>query len=297
MVQRCRSTTTRCWPRSSRTPRPAGSQRWCSPTRLARSRLHGVRTNRELLVNVLRHPAFLDGATDTAFFDTHGLAELSAPLADDATTSGCRRSPRRLPTPRTIARRPRRRPRLDSQRLAQPGVRATRSRPTSTTHGMRAPQSNTVSPEPDWCCRRRIGAVWSRRRPDEVVLADGNGVACSFAVARYDPGCLRRLGARTGAPGRAAALPRAGFGRREGFAGSAHARQRHPARRHGRRYRHGRSAADLAGGNEDGAHHHRTGRRRARRTQRRVPATKSKSAPSWHGSKRPKMPEPKGDPE
>jgi propionyl-CoA carboxylase alpha chain len=49
---------------------------------LARTRLHGVRTNRDLLVNVLRHPAFLDGATDTAFFDTHGLAELAAPLAD-----------------------------------------------------------------------------------------------------------------------------------------------------------------------------------------------------------------------
>jgi pyruvate carboxylase subunit A/propionyl-CoA carboxylase alpha chain len=41
-----------------------------------------VRTNRDLLVNVLRHPAFLDGATDTAFFDTHGLAALAAPLAD-----------------------------------------------------------------------------------------------------------------------------------------------------------------------------------------------------------------------
>jgi propionyl-CoA carboxylase alpha chain len=49
---------------------------------LARARLHGVRTNRDLLANVLRHPAFLDGATDTAFFDTHGLAVLSAPLAD-----------------------------------------------------------------------------------------------------------------------------------------------------------------------------------------------------------------------
>lgn len=52
---------------------------------LARAHVHGLRTNRELLVNVLRHPAFLDGATDTAFFDTHGLAELSAPLADSAT--------------------------------------------------------------------------------------------------------------------------------------------------------------------------------------------------------------------
>jgi acetyl/propionyl-CoA carboxylase alpha subunit len=49
---------------------------------LARTRLHGIRTNRDLLVNVLRHPAFADGATDTAFFDTHGLAELAAPLAD-----------------------------------------------------------------------------------------------------------------------------------------------------------------------------------------------------------------------
>jgi pyruvate carboxylase subunit A/propionyl-CoA carboxylase alpha chain len=49
---------------------------------LVRTRLHGVRTNRDLLVNVLRHPAFLDGATDTAFFDTHGLADLAAPVGD-----------------------------------------------------------------------------------------------------------------------------------------------------------------------------------------------------------------------
>jgi pyruvate carboxylase subunit A/propionyl-CoA carboxylase alpha chain len=49
---------------------------------LARTRLHGIVTNRDLLVNVLRHPAFLAGATDTAFFDSHGLPELSRPLAD-----------------------------------------------------------------------------------------------------------------------------------------------------------------------------------------------------------------------
>ena len=49
---------------------------------LARTRLHGIRTNRDLLVNVLRHRAFLDGATDTAFFDTHDLARLAEPLAD-----------------------------------------------------------------------------------------------------------------------------------------------------------------------------------------------------------------------
>jgi len=50
---------------------------------LNRSKVHGIRTNRDLLVNVLRHPAFLDGATDTAFFDTHGLDRLAAPLGDD----------------------------------------------------------------------------------------------------------------------------------------------------------------------------------------------------------------------
>ncbi|GJF15943.1 acetyl/propionyl-CoA carboxylase subunit alpha [Mycolicibacterium cyprinidarum] len=64
----------------------------CAPTRrqaaavladaLIRTRVHGVRTNRELLVNVLRHPAFLEGSTDTAFFDTHGLAALAAPAGD-----------------------------------------------------------------------------------------------------------------------------------------------------------------------------------------------------------------------
>ena len=51
---------------------------------LARTRLHGITTNRDLLVNVLRHPAYLAGATDTAFFDTHGLAELASPIADAA---------------------------------------------------------------------------------------------------------------------------------------------------------------------------------------------------------------------
>ncbi|RVW01509.1 acetyl/propionyl/methylcrotonyl-CoA carboxylase subunit alpha [Rhodococcus spongiicola] len=49
---------------------------------LTRTRLHGLQTNRDLLVNVLRHPAFLAGDTDTAFFDTHGLDVLSRPLAN-----------------------------------------------------------------------------------------------------------------------------------------------------------------------------------------------------------------------
>ena len=50
---------------------------------LQRARLHGPVTNRDLLVRVLRHPAFLAGDTDTAFFDRHGLDELARPIADE----------------------------------------------------------------------------------------------------------------------------------------------------------------------------------------------------------------------
>ncbi|SFA52365.1 propionyl-CoA carboxylase alpha chain [Rhodococcoides kroppenstedtii] len=47
---------------------------------MERAVLVGLRTNRDLLVRVLRHPAFLAGDTDTAFFTTHGLAALARPL-------------------------------------------------------------------------------------------------------------------------------------------------------------------------------------------------------------------------
>jgi propionyl-CoA carboxylase alpha chain len=49
---------------------------------LARAEVYGVITNRDLLVNVLRHAAFLAGDTDTAFLNRHGLDTLSAPLVD-----------------------------------------------------------------------------------------------------------------------------------------------------------------------------------------------------------------------
>ncbi|MEU4668282.1 biotin carboxylase N-terminal domain-containing protein [Amycolatopsis sp. NPDC023774] len=49
-------------------------------TALAGAKIHGVVTNRDLLVNLLRHEAFLAGETDTAFFDRHGLDTLVKPL-------------------------------------------------------------------------------------------------------------------------------------------------------------------------------------------------------------------------
>jgi propionyl-CoA carboxylase alpha chain len=47
---------------------------------MQRATIHGVGTNRDLLVWILRHPAFLAGDTDTAFFATHGVG---APIDDD----------------------------------------------------------------------------------------------------------------------------------------------------------------------------------------------------------------------
>lgn len=47
-------------------------------TALARSQLHGVATNRDLLVRVLRSPSFLAGAVDNGFVDEH--PEVFAPL-------------------------------------------------------------------------------------------------------------------------------------------------------------------------------------------------------------------------
>ena len=149
---------------------------------LARTHLHGLRTNRELLVNVLRHPAFLDGATDTAFFDTHGLAQLSAPLADDATV------------------------RLSA--IAAALADAAHNRATATVLGsIPGGWRNLASGYQVKTYRDHAGlehrveyrftrtgliladdeqAQLVSASQDEVVLADSGGVACSFAVARYN---------------------------------------------------------------------------------------------------------------
>ncbi len=60
--------------------RPAAIRRLATVLRAAR--LHGPITNRELLIQVLEHPDFAAGRTDTSFLDRH---DLTAPLADDTT--------------------------------------------------------------------------------------------------------------------------------------------------------------------------------------------------------------------
>ena len=54
---------------------------------LADAEIHGLTTNRELLVRVLRSPEFLAGETDTGFLDRMDIAALSAPLGRDHTAN------------------------------------------------------------------------------------------------------------------------------------------------------------------------------------------------------------------
>ncbi|MEU9883969.1 biotin carboxylase N-terminal domain-containing protein [Sphaerisporangium sp. NPDC051011] len=51
---------------------------------LARARVHGLTTNRDLLVRVLRHEAFLAGDTHTGFLDVHDLTSVPAPASGTA---------------------------------------------------------------------------------------------------------------------------------------------------------------------------------------------------------------------
>jgi propionyl-CoA carboxylase alpha chain len=50
---------------------------------LSKARLHGLVTNRDLLVNVLRSDRFLDGQVSTDFFERTAVVEATAPMATD----------------------------------------------------------------------------------------------------------------------------------------------------------------------------------------------------------------------
>jgi len=62
--------------------RPAAARRLADA--LARARIHGLTTNRELLVRTLRHEAFLAGDVHTAFFPDHLADLLDTPAAASA---------------------------------------------------------------------------------------------------------------------------------------------------------------------------------------------------------------------
>jgi propionyl-CoA carboxylase alpha chain len=149
---------------------------------LARAQLHGLRTNRDLLVNVLRHQAFLDGATDTAFFDTHGLAKLAAPLADDAVV-------RLSAVAAALAEAADNRANAIVLGSLPSGWRNLASGYQVKTYVDDAGDEHRIEYR-----FSRTGLVLSTditlnlvsASADEVVLADDNGVARRFAVARHD---------------------------------------------------------------------------------------------------------------
>lgn len=53
---------------------------------LTRAQLHGLVTNRDMLVRILRHPEFIAGQTDTHFLERHEPVELGRPLLDEQLT-------------------------------------------------------------------------------------------------------------------------------------------------------------------------------------------------------------------
>ena len=147
---------------------------------LARTRLHGLRTNRDLLVNVLRHPAFLAGTTDTAFFDTHGLADLARPLADDhvvrlaAVAAALADAALNRHAARVLAGLP------TGWRNVISGHQHKAFRdPNGTEHRVCYRFTRAGLDLPD---DREVSLISAT--PDEVVLND-SGVSTAFAVARY----------------------------------------------------------------------------------------------------------------
>ncbi|KAA0107980.1 biotin carboxylase N-terminal domain-containing protein [Mycolicibacterium sp. P1-5] len=147
---------------------------------LTGARLHGIRTNRDLLVNVLTHQGFLDGATDTAFFDTHGLADLSRPLADDrvsrlaAVAAALADAAHNRATATALGGIP------SGWRNVVSGTQLkSYSEGTQIHHvAYRFSRDGVVLPDDP-------GVALVSAQPGEVVLRDGKGVATTFAVSRY----------------------------------------------------------------------------------------------------------------
>jgi propionyl-CoA carboxylase alpha chain len=141
-------------------------------TALAGARLHGPVTNRDQLVNTLRHRAFLSGDTDTGFLDQH---DTTGRLADDGAV------------------------RLSA--LAAALAQAAANRTSASVLGGLPSGWRNVPSQPQRTAFEEVEVAYRLTRdglladgyegielvgasPSEVVLADG-GVHLRFAVTRY----------------------------------------------------------------------------------------------------------------
>jgi propionyl-CoA carboxylase alpha chain len=147
---------------------------------LAGAKIHGLTTNRELLVNVLRHPDFLAGRTDTGFLDRHGIAALAEPLADaDAVRCAALAA--------ALAESRRRRAAAAVQRAVPSGWRNLPSQPQGTAFRARG---STVDIEyrfaGDGLHTNVPGEPALVAATEHEVVLDVSGLRHTFAVAGYD---------------------------------------------------------------------------------------------------------------
>ncbi|TDD15805.1 biotin carboxylase N-terminal domain-containing protein [Nonomuraea diastatica] len=150
-------------------------------TALRRAKLHGVTTNRDLLVRILTHPAFLAGDTHTGFLNpdgpVHGVGNRPVARADgearSGTAGGTAGEMPALAAALALAAANRR----DARVLAglPSGWRNVRSRPRRTRF---AETDIVYDPLPE-------NITVLSAEPDTVVL-ERDGVRHTFEVARYD---------------------------------------------------------------------------------------------------------------
>jgi propionyl-CoA carboxylase alpha chain len=144
--------------------RPAAARRLADA--LARSSVHGPATNRDLLVRLLRHPAFLAGGVDTGFLPAH--PELLAPLAGTAEVGAAALAA-------ALAAAARRQASAAVLSTLPAGWRNLRSAPASAGYqGPDGPVQVAYRPLP-------AGVTLLEAAPDRVVL-DRDGVRTGYAV-------------------------------------------------------------------------------------------------------------------
>ncbi|CAL9465681.1 Acetyl-_propionyl-coenzyme A carboxylase alpha chain [Streptomyces sp. enrichment culture] len=149
---------------------------------LAGARIHGVATNRDLLVRTLRHPEFTAAAPDTGFYDRH-LAALTAPAPDAGRAAALAAAAAALAAAAPAAGAPLA-ARLGGWRNVRSGPQVRRYRTGDTEHEVRYLPVRGGPPQlPDLPGVRAVTTA-----PDRVVL-EADGVRRVFHVAhRADPG-------------------------------------------------------------------------------------------------------------
>ena len=249
---------------------------------LERAEIHGVTTNRDLLVAILREPDFLAGATDTGYLTRHDPAALAASAARATATHALAAA---------LARQARHRAEAPVLGTLPSGWRNVFSAPQRVTY--------TAAGEPYAVAYRITGSTvqaWVNDVPLELVVhaaspdrvdLEIDGTRRVYRVHQVARRHVRRRQRRLERAVRGAAVRRSREGRARRVAARPDARPRAAGPGRGRRGRHRGSAAPGPGGDEDGADRQRTRQRRGGRTARQGGgAGQHRPGPGGPGSRR-----------